>query len=118
MHAHWYLVPLAALGVVGHAGKPLVARAPAKLDLTVAFLFVEAIGVRLPDARVPQSDAPRRLPDAPRLSRHPVRVARSERVLPWCEFGQPGGRHRAGGGGSSSGAAAVWHAVFWGGGEA
>ncbi len=84
------------------------ARAPAKLDLTVAFLFVgswvEAL-VCLQDARVPQSYAPRRLPDAPRLLRHPVRVASSERVLPWCEFEQPGG-------GDASGTAAVWHVVF------
>ncbi len=50
-----------------------------------------------------------------RLSRHPVRVARPERVLPWCEFGQSGGgrRRAGGGGGGGSGAAAVWHAVFW-----
>ncbi len=90
-----------------------VAQAPAKLDLTVAFLFVgsssgvEAL-VCLPDARVLQSDAPRRLLDAPRLLRHPVRVARSERVLPGCEFEQPGR------GGASSGTAAVWHVVFFG----
>ncbi len=82
----------------------------------MAFLFVgSSSGVEAPvflqDARVSQSDAPRRLLDALRLSRHLVRVARSERVLPWCEFEQPGGGC---GGRASSGTAAVWHVVFFG----